>query len=153
MLKGSKIIAFTFFLTLLFVVISTNVAYSQQTAERGVSINNESEVILKKRCPIITPWGTIPCSHRGPAPEILNTRPELNGVTSAVAIEKLEALKASGQATGDDYLLLGYFYSLERKYDLSEANYLKALQLATDTERKAIAEQGLKDVRAATAMQ
>jgi predicted nucleic acid-binding Zn finger protein len=42
---------------------------------------------------------------------------------------------------------LGYFYSLEKKYDKSEANYLTALKLATDDGRKAIIEQELKKIR------
>ncbi|MBW4628074.1 MAG: hypothetical protein KME49_21820 [Brasilonema octagenarum HA4186-MV1] len=42
---------------------------------------------------------------------------------------------------------MGYFYSLEKKYDKSEANYLKALELATDDGRKAIIKQELKKVR------
>lgn len=156
--------------------------------------------LCKKKCQFKTPFGTFPCPWLH-APEILNTRPELNNITSAVAIEKLEELKTSGQATKDDYLLLlyfytldkkynqseantfldfptddarkviieqlevsktsaqptnddypllGYFYSLEKKYDLSEANYLTALKLATDDGRKAIIEQELKKVRDVT---
>ncbi|MBW4571224.1 MAG: hypothetical protein KME31_25380 [Tolypothrix carrinoi HA7290-LM1] len=45
---------------------------------------------------------------------------------------------------------MGYFYSLEKKYDKSEANYLTALKLATDDGRKAIIEQELEKLRAAT---
>ena len=103
-------------------------------------------------CPILSPQGNSGISDNTNSSHSSIrgiTRPELNNVTSAVAIKKLEALKTSGQATNDDYLLLGYFYSLEKKYDLSEANYLKALELATDDARKAIIEQELEKVRAA----
>lgn len=161
MLKGSQITAFTFLLTSLFVAISTNVAYAGQTAEGAASIINESELEnpkpLERKCP--AGQKCPPCNHKGCTPPPLLpppieiTRPELINVTSTVAIEKLEALKASGQATGDDYLLLGYFYSLEGQYDLSEVNYLKASELATDTEKKAIAELELQEVRAVKELQ
>jgi hypothetical protein len=94
--------------------------------------------LCKKKCRIKTPFGTIPCPWLH-APEILNTQPELNNITSAVAIEKLEELKTSGQATKDDYPLLGYFYTLENKYDQSKANTL--LDFPTDDARKATIEQ------------
>ena len=157
MLKGSEITAFALTLTSVFVAITINVADAEQTAQGAASVINESELgnpkpleprcNNPKKCPICPPKGCTPISPR-PAPPIPITRPELINVTSTVAIEKLEALKSSGQATNDDYILLGYFYSLEKKYDLSEANYLKALELATDVGRKAIIEQELKKIRA-----
>ncbi|MGI2904550.1 hypothetical protein [Tolypothrix sp. VBCCA 56010] len=154
MLKNSQITAFALTLTSLFVAITTNVADAGQTTEGAASIINQSgqgnpEPLEKpcnkpKICPICTGSGCVFPPQRPPIPI---TRSELNEVTNAVAIEKLEALKASGQATNDDYILLGYFYSLEKKYDKSEANYLTALKLATDDGRKAIIEQELKKVR------
>ena len=45
-------------------------------------------------------------------------------------------------------MLLGYFYGLEKKYDQSEINYLKALKLTTDEKKQAIIEQELKKLRA-----
>jgi len=154
MLKSSQITAFALTLTSLFVGISTEIAFAKQSTESAAPVTDESERTSQARCkprpgyrcPIIGGGGNTPPSHR-PGPPIVITRPELNDVTNAVAIEKLEALKSSGQATSDDYLLLGYFYSLEKKYDLSEANYLKALELATNDGRKAIIKQELQQVR------
>ncbi|MBD2774391.1 hypothetical protein [Iningainema tapete] len=160
MLKGSQITAFALTLASAFVAITINVADAAQTGVGAASIINESELgnpeplerrcPNPKKCPPCPPKGCTPPSHR---PPIEITRPELINVTSTVAIEKLEALKTSGQATGDDYLLLGYFYSLEGQYDLSEVNYLKASELATDTDKKALAEQELKEIRAAKEME
>ena len=142
MLKGSQTLAFTLGLASVIVPIITNVAYARQTAKLAVPVINEPE----KKPICIAPNGKrYPCAQR-PAP-IEITRFELLKVTSTIAIEKLEALKASGQANSDDYLLLGYFYSLEKKYDQSEANYLTALKFATDDARKAIIEQELKKIR------
>lgn len=156
MLKGSRIIAFALTLSSLFVVISTNIAHAKQNPERGIYVIDEPESgdkpgIPKPKPPkpCSRPGGFFPCTNR-PAPPIAITRSELNEVTNAVAIEKLEALKSSGQATNDDYVLLGYFYSLEKKYDQSEANYLKALELATDNPRKDIIQKELEKLRAAT---
>ncbi|NMG19207.1 hypothetical protein [Brasilonema bromeliae] len=151
MLKGSHTIAFALTLTSLFLVINTNIAYAKQNPERGTYVINEPEPgdapgLPRPPRPCSRPGGTFPCTRR-PAPPIPIIDLELNDVTNDVAIKKLEALKASGKATNDDYILLGYFYSLEKKYDLSEANYLKALELATDDGRKAIIQQELKKVR------
>lgn len=147
MLKGSQTIAFALTLTSLFAGISTNIAYAKQNAEAETYVNNESDPERRPK-PCYKNDVIFPCPKR-PGLPIPITRSELNDVTSAVAIEKLEALKASGKATNDDYILLGYFYSLEKKYDLSEANYLTALKLATDDGRKAIIQQELKKIRAA----
>lgn len=146
MLKGSQITAFTLALTSFFVAISTSVAYAKQTTEPAVPVRNEPEQRRPRPICISSDGKRYPCPQR-PSPPIPITLPELNEVTNAVAIEKLQALKASGKATSDDYILLGYFYSLEKKYDLSEANYLTALKLATDDGRKAIIEQELKKIR------
>jgi hypothetical protein len=158
MLKGSQITALALTLASLLVGISTEIAYAKQSTGHTVDVvegsgetPSDRRCIRKpgKPCPVINPPGNTPPSNvNGSGAPIQITRPELNDVTSAVAIEKLEALKSSGQATNDDYILLGYFYSLEKKYDLSEANYLKALELATDVGRKAIIEQELKKIRA-----
>lgn len=151
MLKSSQTIAFALTLTSLFAGISTNFANAKQSTESAAPVTDEPQVYEKPPRPIcISSDGKkYPCPQR-PAPPIPITRPELNEVTNAVAIEKLEALKSSGQATNDDYILLGYFYSLEKKYDKSEANYLTALKLATDDGRKAIIEQELKKIRDVT---
>lgn len=148
MLKGSQTIAFALTLTSLFVGISTNIAYAKQNAQDGTYVNNEpSPERRPKRC--FKNGVVIPCAYR-PAPPISITNLELNNVTNDVAIKKLEALKASGQASSDDYILLGYFYGLENKYDQSKANYLTALKLATNNARKNIIQQELKKLRAAT---
>ncbi len=99
---------------------------------------------LKKKGPIKTRNGSTVPRPRLCDLKILNTPP------ITVEIEKLESLKSSGQAIGNDYLLLGYFYSLEKKYDLSKTNYLTALKLATDDGRKAIIQQELEKLSAVT---
>lgn len=160
MLKGLQITALALTLASFVVIISTEIAYAKQSTGNTVDIVGDSKGTAERRCtpgprtacPVKNPKGDTPGSpvdKTTPTPPIPITRPELIDVTSTVAIEKLEALKALGQATNDDYILLGYFYSLEKKYDLSEANYLTALKLATDDGRKAIIEQELKKVRAA----
>jgi len=159
MLKGSQITALALTLASLLVGISTEIAYAKQSTGHTVDVvegSGETPSEGKctpapgKTCPVINPKGnTHPSNANGSGAPIQITRPELINVTNAVAIEKLEALKASGKATNDDYILLGYFYSLEKKYDLSEANYLTALKLATDDGRKAIIQQELKKIRAA----
>lgn len=155
MLKGLQITALALTLASLVVGISTEIAYGKQSTGHTVDSGDtpsDGRCIPKphKPCPVINPTGDTPPSHREVPAPITITRPELINVTSTVAIEKLEALKSSGQATNDDYILLGYFYSLEKKYDKSEANYLTALKLATDDGRKAIIEQELEKLRAAT---
>ena len=147
MIKSSRIIAFAFGLTSMLVAISTTIAYAKQTDELTVPVINEPEQKPLRKICISSNGKRYPCAQR-PSP-IPITDLELNNVTNEVAIEKLEALKTLGQATNDDYILLGYFYSLEQKYDQSEANYLTALELATDDSRKAIIEQELKKTRAA----
>lgn len=149
MLKGSQTIAFTLGLTSIFAAISTSVAYAKPTAEHAVPVINESEGRPPRTICISASGKRYPCAQR-PSPPIPITDLELNNVTNDVAIKKLEALKASGKATSDDYVLLGYFYSLEKKYDLSEANYLTALKLTTDDARKDIIKQELEKLRAAT---
>lgn len=158
MLKGSRITALILTLMPLFATINTSVARSQQTAEGVAPVINKSKggkpkppCKPKPNCTVISPTGNTPNSpldKTTPTPPIPITRPELNNVTSAVAIEKLEALIASGQATNDDYILLGFFYRLEKKYDLSRVNYLKALELATDDARKVIIEQEINKLPA-----
>lgn len=148
MLKSSQITAFVLALASLFVAINTNIANAKQSV--GNVLPTTDEPLRRPPSNICRgPKGPIRCPDREISIQqiILETRPELNDVTSAVAIKQLEALRSSGKATNDDYLLLGYFYSLEKKYDQSEANYLKALELATDDGRKAIIEQELKKIR------
>lgn len=86
MLKGSQTIAFALTLTLLFVAISTNIAYSKQNAERGTYVHNKSERVKlepqeptlnarckpkpNKPCPIISPTGNTPPSRGGPSAAI-----------------------------------------------------------------------------------
>ncbi len=96
-------------------------------------------------CPILGSGGNTSGSPRGNSG---NIRPDLNNLTNADAIKTLEEWIASEQATEDDYMLLGYFYGLEKKYDQSEINYLKALKLTTDEKKQAIIEQELKKLRA-----
>lgn len=154
------------------VVINTNVAYSKQSAEGAVPVIKQSKTRKPKpqpksqckknrnQCNVISPQGNTPASQDPPTsisigcpgnpPPIPITRPELKNVTCAVAINKLEALKASGKATSDDYLLLGYFYNLEEKYDKSQANYFTAFELTTNDAKKAIIEQELQKIDAAT---
>ncbi|MCC5644303.1 tetratricopeptide repeat protein [Nostoc sp. CHAB 5824] len=65
-------------------------------------------------------------------------------------IARLENLISQGKATGDDYLLRGYFYGLQKNYPQSESSYRQGLQRATDINQQAIAQKGLAEVFAAT---
>lgn len=135
MLKGSQIKVLTLFFVSILATIYTSVAYSKPP-------NGNSEP-AERRCLIYTSSGTIQCPRldgEDDIPsfisEILKTREELDGLTIAAAIKKLEAPKRIRKVTIDDCILLGYFYSLEEKYNQSRAYYLKALQLETDDARK-----------------
>lgn len=151
----------------LIVVINSNVAYSNQSAEGAVPVIKQSKRRKPKprpkpqckknrnQCDVISSQGntpdsliSLPIGCPGNPPPIPITRPELKNVTCAVAIKKLEALKASGKASSDDYLLLGYFYSLEEKYDKSQANYFTAFELTTNDAKKAIIEHELQKIDA-----
>jgi hypothetical protein len=148
MLKSSQITAFVLTLTSLFVAITISIANAKQSVGNVVPTTDEP----LRRPPsniCIGPKGPIRCPDRGISIQeiILETRPELNDVTSAVAIKQLEALRSSKKATNDDYILLGYFYSLEKKYDQSKAYYLEALELATDEAKKDLIEQELEKLR------
>ncbi|BAZ15829.1 tetratricopeptide domain-containing protein [Calothrix sp. NIES-4071] len=149
MLKGSQITALTLFLVSTLITINTSVAYSKPP-------NYNSEP-AERRCLIYTPSGTIQCPRRGGADdipsfisEILKTREELDGLTIDDAIKKLEAPKYIRKVTIDDYILLGYFYSLEEKYNQSRAYYLKALELETDDARKDAVKKELEKLPNAT---
>jgi hypothetical protein len=152
MLKGLQITALALTLASLLVGISTEIANAKQSTGYTVDSGDtpSDKRCTRKPCPVTNSGGNTPGSHRGVPASIVITRPELNNVTNEVAIKKLKALKSTGQATSDDYLLLGYFYSLEKKYDLSEANYLTALKLATDDARKDIIKQQLEKLPAST---
>ncbi|ACC79574.1 tetratricopeptide repeat protein [Nostoc punctiforme] len=65
-------------------------------------------------------------------------------------IARLKNAIREEKATGDDYLLLGYFYGLQKKYPQSESSYRQGLQRATDVNQQAIAQKGLADVFVAT---
>lgn len=135
MLKGSQITALTLFLVSTLVTINTSVAYSKPP--------NYNPEPAERRCLIYTPTGTIQCPRRGGEDDIpsfiskiLKTREELDGLTIDEAIKKLEAPKYTRRKTIDNYILLGYLYSLEEKYNQSRAYYFQALQLETDDARK-----------------
>lgn len=149
MFKGSQTTAFILGLTSLLMLITTGISSAKQTVELALPVINEPERKPPRKTCTSSSGQKYYCGER-PSPPIPITDLELNNVTNEVAIKKLEALKASGNATSDDYVLLGYFYSLEKKYDLSEANYLTALKLATDDDRKDIIKQELEKLRAAT---
>jgi tetratricopeptide (TPR) repeat protein len=68
-------------------------------------------------------------------------------------IDELEPLVQQGTAGISEYIRLGHAYWLLNNFNLAEARYKKALQLATtanDRQNKAIALAGLGDVNAST---
>lgn len=152
MLRNSNARAIVIILISLSVGISVNIANAKQPI--GDTLPATDEPLQRPPSNIcIGPRGPYKCPRRGITIQqqiILETRPELNDVTSAVAIKQLEALRSSGKATNDDYILLGYFYSLEKKYNQSRAYYLEALELATDEAKKDFIKQELEKLPTAT---
>lgn len=145
MLRSSNIRAIVLIMISLSVGISVNIANAKQPV--GDTLPATDEPLQRPPSNIcIGPRGPYKCPRRGITilQIILQTRPELNEVTSAVAIKQLEALKSSGKVTNDDYILLGHFYSLEKKYNQSRAYYLEALELATDEDKKDFIKQELE---------